>query len=330
MNEPERKNQLWRVREIARLIQADKYPSARELAKEWDLTERVIYKDRQCLVEMGAQIYTDRAHGGWAYRDKSWILGTAYLSDDELSAFFLSIAVARAQGNTGMDELLRVAVGKITHSLGDTISVEPEAQTSFAPSPVATVKTSIYLELTRAAARRQKLRMRYSSLSSDTTNTRTIHPYQLHFARGEWLLIARDEAKAADDTPIRCFNIARIGELNATNEHFVRDLNYDGEKYVAEMFCAERGESVVEVVVRFDEYQARYIRERTWHREQSVAENADGGLTLKFPASGLNEIARWVMSYGRHAQVLAPDELREIVSSHVAAMGEIYGAETTN
>lgn len=330
MNEPERKNQLWRVRELDRLIQADKFPNARELAVEWDVTERVIYKDRQRLIEMGARVYNDRARGGWAYRDKSWVLGTAHLCDDELSAFFLSVAVARSSGNTGLEELLGVAIGKIKRSLGDTISVEPGGETSFAISPAAPVKTSVYLELTRAAASRQKLAMHYSSASSGTTGTRTVHPYQLHFARGEWLLIARDESKAADDNPIRCFNIARIGEVRALEAHFERALDYDGEKYVGEMFCAERGGAVVEVAVRFDQYQARYIRERTWHAQQSVEEHEDGGLTLHFPASGLGEIARWVMSYGRHARVVTPDELRDIVVAHIRDLSEIYKADANN
>ena len=93
------------------------------------------------------------------------------------------------------------------------------------------------------------------------------------------------------------------------------------------MFCAERGAAVVEVAVRFDKYQARYIRERVWQADQSIEEGADGGLTLRFCASGLNEIARWIMSYGRHAQVLAPPELRAIVAENVRAMSAIYGED---
>ena len=55
-----------------------------------------------------------------------------------------------------------------------------------------------------------------------------------------------------------------------------------------------------------------------------------GGLTLQFPASGLNEIARWVMGYGRHAKVLAPPELREIVVAHIRELSESYNAEDGN
>ncbi len=324
MSKSPRLNQWERLKELDRRIRARKFPTARELSIEWDLTERALYKDRALLIKMGARIGTDARNGGWVYLDPTFILGTALLTNDELSAFLLAVEVARANGNTGLDGLLNSAIGKIKEALGDTVSAVIGADNSFGLAPVAVVTGDVHLQLTRAAASRQKLRMSYSSLSSGTHKTRVIHPYQLHLARGEWLLIAYDESHAADADPIRCFNIARIGELRVLNEHFARDLGYDGEKYVAEMFCAERGESVAQVAVRFDSYQARYIRERLWHREQTIEENADGGLTLKFPASGLNEIARWVMSYGRHAKVIAPDELRALVSSHVAAMTQIY------
>ena len=96
--------------------------------------------------------------------------------------------------------------------------------------------------------------------------------------------------------------------------------------YVAEMFVAERGERVYEVAVQFDEYQARYIREREYHPQQKpLQELDDGGLILRFPASGLNEIARWIMGYGSHARALQPPELRALISSHVEKMSEIYG-----
>ena len=328
MNESSRLSQWERLKELDRRIRARKFPNARELALEWNLTERAVFKDRARLVKMGARIETDRERGGWVYLDPMFMLGTALLTNDELMAFLLSIEVARAGGNTGLDDYLNSAVGKIKQALGNTVSHAPA--NSYGLAPVAAVTGDVHLQLTRAAAARQKMAMHYSSASSGTIGTRTIHPYQLHFARGEWLLIAYDQSHAADDAPIRCFNIARIHELRVLDEHFMRDLSYDGDQYVAEMFCAERGASIKKIAVRFDAHQARYIRERTWHAQQSVTEHADGGLTLNFPASGLNEIARWVMSYGRHAQVLAPDELRAIVVAHLHEMGEIYNAEPNN
>lgn len=90
------------------------------------------------------------------------------------------------------------------------------------------------------------------------------------------------------------------------------------------MFNAEAGDELCKIEVRFDAYQARFIRERQYHPEQHIEEQTDGGLILRFEASGLGEVARWVMSYGRHAQVLAPEKLFLLVQSHLADLARIY------
>lgn len=320
-------NQTARLHELNRRIRAGHYPNADTLAEEWEVTPRVVYKDRQRLAQMGADIVFDKAHGGWAYGDPNWILPATHLSDGELMAFFLAVEIARAQGNAGMEEPLQSAALKIESALNDAVSFDVAAlrdETSYAFSPAAPVRSEIYLQLARAAAARQKVSVHYYTASRGKWSQRTIHPYQLRLARGEWILIAFDENRGA----LRCFNIARIETLRALDEHFERARDFDGEQYVREMFVTERGDAVVEVVVEFDEYQARYIRERTWHPQQKPLEpQADGGVILKFPASGLNEIARWVMGYGSHAQVLYPPKLRQIVREHVQAMAKLYEQE---
>ena len=328
-------HQLERLFEIDRRVRAGLKPRADDLAAELEVSRRQIYLDRLNLIEMGAPLACER-DGGWVYSAPNWILPTQFLREGELLAFFLSVEIARSQGNAGLQAQLSGAVDKIARSLGDLISVDLNALrdgTSYSISPAARVDADLHAQLCRAQASRRKLRMRYFTASSGRTGERTIHPYHLYMARGEWILIAHDESKAADDTPIRCFNIARISRLTETDEHFCIAPTFDAERYVREMFTAERGAQLHQVEIEFDEYQARYIRERQFHPDQIIEEHEpdkSGGLTLKFPASGLNEIARWVMGYGRHARVVAPLELREIVVAHITQLCEIYNAEDGN
>ena len=320
-------NQFARLFEIDRQIRDGAYPNADALAAQFELTPRQIQYDCARLKAMGAPIRHDRKRGGWGYTDPRWLLPAVRLSEGELLAFFLSVEIARAQGNAGLRESLSRAATKIAQSLGDEVSVDLNAlraSTSYNLSPAARVESEVYLQLQRAAAARQKVRLRYFTATRGQWSQRTLHPYHLHFARGEWLLIAYDENRDA----LRCFNIARIEDLSACEQHFERDLGFDAQQYVEEMFVAERGEELVEVAVKFDEYQARYIRERTWHPQQKPPEEQDdGGLILRFPASGLNEIARWVMGYGRHAEVLEPPQLRQIVRDHLRELAQIYEQE---
>ena len=320
-------NQFARLFEIDRQIRDGTFPSAETLAEKCEVTPRQIQYDCRRLKEVGAPIRHDRKRGGWHYTDPHWRLPAVWLSEGELLAFFLSVEIARAQGNPGLRESLTNAAAKIAHSLSDEISVDLNAlhaSTSYNISPAARVESETYLRLQRAAAARQKVRLRYYTATRGQRSERVTHPYHLHFARGEWILIAHDENR----DELRCFNIARIEELSECDQHFQRDLDFDAKQYVGEMFVAERGDKLVEIAVRFDEYQSRYIRERTWHPQQKpLEEQDDGGVVLRFPASGLNEIARWVMGYGRHAQVLEPPQLRQIVRDHLRELSQIYADE---
>ena len=318
-------HQIERLIEIDRRVRAALEPRAGDLAAEFEVSRRQIYLDRAKLIEMGAPL-ARAAGGGWVYSEPSWVLPTAYLSEGELLAFFLSVEIARAQGNLGLEAPLQSAVAKIAAGLGDLVSVDLNtlrASTSYGASPAARVDAGLYAQLGPLIAARRAVAMRYYTASRGQWGERVVHPYHLYFARGEWFLIAHDEGRAE----VLCFNIARIARLRPLEARFCIAPDFDAQQYVREMFCTERGESVVEVAIRFDPYQARYIREREWKSEQTIEEAADGGLTLKFPASGLNEIARWVMGYGRHAEVLGPPELRDIVADHIGESARLYAAD---
>ena len=50
--------------------------------------------------------------------------------------------------------------------------------------------------------------------------------------------------------------------------------------------------------MRFSPYQARWIREEIWHESQILTQHPDRSLDVRFQATGLADLARWVLSYG--------------------------------
>ena len=69
------------------------------------------------------------------------------------------------------------------------------------------------------------------------------------------------------------------------------------------------GEGEYEVVIRFSEAVADYIREKKWHDSQELRELKDGGVELRFKLSSLSEVERWVLNWGGDAVVVKPHEL---------------------
>ncbi len=318
-------SQVARLIEIDRLVRGGTAPSPKSLAQKLGVSKRQIFLDRNRLIsEMGAPLQFDRKRRGWVYTDQTWVFSTAILTEGELLAFFLSVEIARSAGNDGLEDSLAGAVAKIARGLGEVVSVDLNAlrdSLSVSAPPAARVNARTAMQLSRAGATQRKVSMLYASASSGQTKWRTVHPYHFYLARSEWLLLAFDE----DRSEMRTFNAHRIQDLKVLKTPFVRDPAFDPKSMTRTMLWAEAGKRVFEVAVAFDAYQARFIRERTFHPDQRIEGQNDDGLVLHFPASGLGEVARWALGYGKHAQVLAPPELIEIVASHIRELTRIYG-----
>ncbi len=78
--------------------------------------------------------------------------------------------------------------------------------------------------------------------------------------------------------------------------------------------------------VWFSAEVARYVSESMWHPSQELTVQKDGSLVAEFRLDGTREIKSWVLSFGRHAEVLGPAELRgEMAEELTAALGRYEG-----
>jgi predicted DNA-binding transcriptional regulator YafY len=149
-----------------------------------------------------------------------------------------------------------------------------------------------------------------------------VEPHHLHNVLGDWYFFAYEpEAKA-----IKTFHAGRVRHLHLFKRTFVRQLDFNAGKFIANGFRAESGPGAHEVAVRFDSVQSPYIRERCWHPTQELQDEPDGGVLLRLRASGLGEITRWILSYGPRAEVLSPSELRAAVATAAREMVGFYEA----
>ena len=67
------------------------------------------------------------------------------------------------------------------------------------------------------------------------------------------------------------------------------------------------------VRVRISPAWARWVGEKIWHESQKITKLPEGGLEMTFRVAGLDEIKRWVLSFGPEAAVVEPEKLRELV-----------------
>ena len=100
--------------------------------------------------------------------------------------------------------------------------------------------------------------------------------------------------------------------LKVTDERFTWPKDFNLDDFMRHSFKVMHDE-LYTVKVRISPGWARWVGEKIWHESQKVKRNGDGSLELAFRVAGLDEIKRWVLSFGPEAQVLEPEKLKEMV-----------------
>ena len=76
--------------------------------------------------------------------------------------------------------------------------------------------------------------------------------------------------------------------------------------HLSDSFGVFKGKARHRVCIRFDAFAARLVSERQWHPSQKIKRLADGEIELTMTLGGMEEIERWILSWGEHATVLDP------------------------
>jgi predicted DNA-binding transcriptional regulator YafY len=319
------RQQLERIMLIDAQIRGGLYPNAERIAKELEVSKRVIYQDKAFMANrLGAPIEFNRERGGWYYTNPTWVLPSMFVTEGELMAFFLSVEVAQRYLGTAFEAPLHAAINRLALSLGNQVQVSLEElreHYTFAAPATPNVSEKLLVEMHRAIQEQVQVHMRYYTASRDDWSERTVNPHHLYNMRGDWYLFAYDENRKE----MRNFHLGRVDWWQVLEEGFERLPNFSPGDWMSSAFQNERGKPQ-DVEIRFDAHQAPWIRERRWHETQEPLEELpDGGVILRFRVGGLGEVMRWVMQYGNHAEVLAPKSLREACKDEAQKLMAIYG-----
>jgi predicted DNA-binding transcriptional regulator YafY len=122
---------------------------------------------------------------------------------------------------------------------------------------------------------------------------------------------------------MRTFAMPRFSRLTVTKREFERPTDFDGVRYLHRSFgvwTAAGDEELLLVRVELRDYAARLAQERRWHptQELKILNSAGTRVEVCFHVSRLEEVVRWVLSWGSKAKVLGPPELKKQVRDEIA------------
>ena len=310
---------------IHQAIQSRNHPNASVLAADLEVSTKSVYRDIEFMRDrLGLPLEFDARRNGFFYTAEVSSFPTLQITEGELFALLVAEKALQQYRGTTFEKPLVSAFKKMAESLPDTVSLnlaDWEQTISFRTSAEPVLNLENFDALARAAARRQQLELTYRKPGRKQTERRVVDPYHLANINGEWFLFAYCHLRK----DLRTFVPARIQALRPTGRTFARPHRFSLEKRLRDSFGVLSGGGEHDVVIRFDEFVADYIREKRWHPSQQLRELPDGGVELRLKLSSLVEVQRWLLGWGGHAVPLQPPELVDMARESARRLLDALG-----
>jgi predicted DNA-binding transcriptional regulator YafY len=301
-------------------LQGRRVVRAEELASQFEVSVRTIYRDIAALGEAGVPIAGEAGVGYSLVR--GYHLPPVMLTADEAAALFVGAELVRKFADASLGGPMTAALDKLravlprerqdhierlarrTLIMGRT----PPHGSEPAPQPWL-------LAVQRGVALRRVLRFTYRAGPRGDETARDVEPLGVVFG-GTWYLVAWCRLRQ----DFRHFRIDRVQHLEMLPEVFTARAEFSLARHMEQQMS------------RNDTLPARVwfttaAQERARHESYATLveeRRRDGGTEFSLYTYSFEWLARWLLSFGADAEAVAPLELRERVRSEVEKIGRHY------
>jgi len=316
---------IYRIYKIHAAIHAGGYPNCSRLAEQLNVQRKTIQRDITFMrdeLKLPIQ-YADSLHGFYYDSDVS-DFPVFQTTAEELAGLFLARTALESVRGTPLAEVMHKVFAKLTRGMLGQIQFawsdldEAFSRKSIEPRPR---DVKLFGSLADAVLNQLVTTFYYRKLGAGSAEIRRVQPLHLGEVDGGWYLIAQDLGRNA----LRTFALPRMTRLKVGTTTFERPQNFNGNAHLKQSFgiwhvAGDFSRQLVRVELK--DYAARLAHERRWHPTQEIFPlNAKGTrVEIRFEIGRLEEVLRWVLSFGSQAKVLAPPELIQLVRAEVAAM----------
>ena len=166
------------------------------------------------------------------------------------------------------------------------------------------------------------LAFRYLSRFTGRQSWQRVAPHGLLYG-GRAYLVGRSDW--TDE--MRYWALANMSDVRVTDEAFEFDDGFDLHEYARRSFGVFQ-EEPIDVTLRFDARAAPDAASYLFHPGQTLTENDDGTLTVRFRAGGTREMCWHLFTWGDRVTVEAPESLRRELAEMCAGLAGHHGVET--
>ncbi len=289
-------NRIDRLFAILLTLQHKRRVRALDLARQFEISKRTVYRDMSALNQMGIPIAALPGEGFELV--EGYYIPPLMFTENEAVAMMLGSRLLTQQAAGSLTRGANQALAKITVALPDQVRARAEALTNVIGFITPTEKFDLdhpqLLTLQKAIQEKRVIHIRYHGYQKDEITARDVEPHQLFYSDGIWYL----EGYCRLRKDIRAFRLSRVEKLNLRNETFSKRRT-----------GKPKNAKTIEIKIRFDTNSVRWVRERQhygFQREETLPD----GVVMVYEVHDVSEITAWILGWGAAAEVLSPKELR--------------------
>jgi predicted DNA-binding transcriptional regulator YafY len=183
------------------------------------------------------------------------------------------------------------------------------------PGPRPVVAAGVLPALRRALLGVQPVVVRYAGPGATEPVTRILCPYGILYSGRGWLVAHVDGLPE-----MRLWRLDRIASVDLLDRGFARRKDFDLAAYAAQSFGVFQ-EEPIDVVLRFEPDAADDAAGWVFHPSQTMEREADGSLTVRFLAGGVQEMCWHLFTWGTAVAIAQPDTLRAAMEQMTKVVG---------
>ncbi|WP_406515141.1 YafY family transcriptional regulator [Streptomyces sp. NBC_00873] len=311
-----------RLLAILLLLQTRGRVTADELAREFEVSVRTVYRDIEALHAAGVPLYGDAGHHGGYRLLGGYRTRLTGLTEDEAQSLFLGGMPGPAAA-LGLGSALASSQLKLRAALPPDLRAEADRMRARfhldAPGWYAEVDDLRHLPaVAEAVWTGRRLVVRYRRWKAPTEVDRTLDPYGLVLKAGRWYLVAGPGP--------RTFRVDQILEMRVSDDTFEIPDGFDLAEHwrlAQEDFHARlhQGEAVVRVAPgAFSRLTGAAARA---FAETAVPER-DGWSWAVLPTESLEHAIGVFLALGPDVEVLEPPQLRDGLYEAARTLADVY------
>lgn len=274
--------------------------TAPELASEFEVSPRTIYRDVEALSSAGIPIYTEAGRSGGIFLLRDFILDRTILSEDERKELLAAVQSISATGYASGNEML-TKLSALFH-----VNTEHWFEVDFSRWGKSACDHSKFEKLKTAVIQHKEIKIVYENTNSERRE-RAIQPLKLSYKSREWYL----KAFCLERQDFRIFKLNRILDLELLERTFVprpypKTESSSQQTYLRIILLFSR-----EIAYRvYDEFEQTQIEHQ---------KNGDLIAVAEMPVDAW--LIGYLLSFGANVEVVEPKYLREILAAQAL---EIY------